>query len=564
MSTTVTNESELKAAFGYWDDSESSAVAGSQGAGDTITIQADTITLTTDLVLYTEDCPNLIGRNTVIEGQVCVVGSGGSTKAEWIGVTFDSVNGSNLTKSGSPSPDFDANSLNVIANQSLDCYNIIFTNSGDPSGTGNLITFISDREVLPITINLDYCEAHNAGADVISTKGENQVNANPASILNILGGYYHSSGSGGSDQVITPHQKFSIVVTSARIEGRIASGQNPNRLEFIDCDIVGSLNLVTKIIDSRINLDSVENHAIIMHPGDTGRGEVQNCEIYNHYTGGTADYGLLQLNNGNYLIKNNILIGDGQGDSGVGVLVDRAGLATPAFKGHLTIENNTVISINRGFDLRTNEITGFSARVNGNTIFVSGSGFWMLADSDSSEFISSRSNRSNDGTFSYTIDSTDVSDDSNLTEQEIWRIAFDSPDFTLKNLLEDNKFKDSVLQNTPDRTQIISRPSKSPDFDYRKTEFRSIDLNTSGDTIVIPGIPGKRVRVTHYFLTSSSGNTVIWKSGSIEISSEIVLDSNISVSSDLGVLQSKPGESISLNLDSTNHVGGHITYLEEE
>jgi len=98
-----------------------------------------------------------------------------------------------------------------------------------------------------------------------------------------------------------------------------------------------------------------------------------------------------------------------------------------------------------------------------------------------------------------------------------------------------------------------------------------IDTATSGDNVILTGIPGKRFRVYGYILFSSQNNYFIWKSGSTALSGQLHMAASSSAAIHLGdnwpaggmpVLQTEVGENLVLYLNGAHNVGGHLTYGE--
>jgi hypothetical protein len=96
-----------------------------------------------------------------------------------------------------------------------------------------------------------------------------------------------------------------------------------------------------------------------------------------------------------------------------------------------------------------------------------------------------------------------------------------------------------------------------------------VATSASGDSTVIAGMPNKKIRVLCYAITSSNQNMIKWKSGSTEISGEMHMPAggNIVIhmgdlwpSGGLPVLECAIGESLIINLQQAQAIGGHITY----
>ena len=98
-----------------------------------------------------------------------------------------------------------------------------------------------------------------------------------------------------------------------------------------------------------------------------------------------------------------------------------------------------------------------------------------------------------------------------------------------------------------------------------------IDTATSGDNVILTGIPGKRFRIYAYILFSAQNNYLIWKSGSTALSGQMHMSASSSAAIHLGdnwpaggmpVLQTGVGEDLILYLNGAHNVGGHLTYGE--
>jgi len=96
-----------------------------------------------------------------------------------------------------------------------------------------------------------------------------------------------------------------------------------------------------------------------------------------------------------------------------------------------------------------------------------------------------------------------------------------------------------------------------------------VQASVAGDSIVIPGMANKKIRVLAYLITSSNQNMVKWKSGSTEISGELHIPSggNIVIhmgdlwpSGGLPALECGIGENLVINIQQSQSIGGHITY----
>jgi hypothetical protein len=98
-----------------------------------------------------------------------------------------------------------------------------------------------------------------------------------------------------------------------------------------------------------------------------------------------------------------------------------------------------------------------------------------------------------------------------------------------------------------------------------------IDASTSGNNVILSGIPGKRFRVYAYILFSAQNNYFIWKSGATALSGQLHMSASSSAAIHLGdnwpsggmpVLQTGVGEDLILYSNGAHIVGGHLTYGE--
>ena len=97
-------------------------------------------------------------------------------------------------------------------------------------------------------------------------------------------------------------------------------------------------------------------------------------------------------------------------------------------------------------------------------------------------------------------------------------------------------------------------------------QYRVINASTAGDTLVVPAVSGKRIRVLAYVLVSSGMVTVRWRSGSgsgtMDLTGGMQLVTGGGVAAEYwgGLFETGVGEGLWLNLSSSVSVGGHITY----
>lgn len=92
----------------------------------------------------------------------------------------------------------------------------------------------------------------------------------------------------------------------------------------------------------------------------------------------------------------------------------------------------------------------------------------------------------------------------------------------------------------------------------------AIVASSSGDTTLVPALPGKRIRILNYFISASADVNVKWKSGaSNDISGLIYAGSKggaVLPHTEFGWLETNAGEPLVLNLASAVAVGGHFKW----
>ena len=92
----------------------------------------------------------------------------------------------------------------------------------------------------------------------------------------------------------------------------------------------------------------------------------------------------------------------------------------------------------------------------------------------------------------------------------------------------------------------------------------------TGDSVVIPPAPGKKLRVLDYIVASAFNTVLTWKSsGGSALSGEMHIASNGNLvavggyqtpAGMFGLFETLPGEGLVLNCDKA--CGGHLTYQE--
>jgi len=91
--------------------------------------------------------------------------------------------------------------------------------------------------------------------------------------------------------------------------------------------------------------------------------------------------------------------------------------------------------------------------------------------------------------------------------------------------------------------------------------FRAnFDEITAATHVIVAAVANKRIMVTNLVCIVGSGQTVIWQSGSTAISGEIP-ESYTTGDNDLGILETAPGEALSIVASAAVQVTGHLTYV---
>lgn len=93
--------------------------------------------------------------------------------------------------------------------------------------------------------------------------------------------------------------------------------------------------------------------------------------------------------------------------------------------------------------------------------------------------------------------------------------------------------------------------------------FAPINENTAGDRTIIAAVPNYRIRVYHYCWRTSSNN-LQWKSGDGTALSGVFGEPGSGTRSEFcswGLLQTKGGQALLLNLAAGFQVSGHLSYL---
>ena len=103
-------------------------------------------------------------------------------------------------------------------------------------------------------------------------------------------------------------------------------------------------------------------------------------------------------------------------------------------------------------------------------------------------------------------------------------------------------------------------------------KYATITASASGNTVIIAAVPGKKMRILDYLITTNGAVNVTWKSsGGSSISGILYLGANAVATAVggyqlagglFGLFETLPDEGLTINLSGSVAVGGHITYSE--
>lgn len=92
-----------------------------------------------------------------------------------------------------------------------------------------------------------------------------------------------------------------------------------------------------------------------------------------------------------------------------------------------------------------------------------------------------------------------------------------------------------------------------------------IDTAASGDTTIVPAVPGRIIIVTAWSLIAAAGVSATWKSGASNAlggARSFPANGGTAIGEGAnGVLITRPGEALVLNLGAAIAVGGEVTYV---
>ena len=99
---------------------------------------------------------------------------------------------------------------------------------------------------------------------------------------------------------------------------------------------------------------------------------------------------------------------------------------------------------------------------------------------------------------------------------------------------------------------------------YQDVLYAPINATASGDTQIVAGVSGKRIRVIAYAIVASATVNVKFRSNTTDITGamRIVEGGGIAHAYDQGLFQTAVSESLNINLSNNATVGGYVVYRE--
>ena len=114
------------------------------------------------------------------------------------------------------------------------------------------------------------------------------------------------------------------------------------------------------------------------------------------------------------------------------------------------------------------------------------------------------------------------------------------------------------------RSVVVHDPSRiMNDQVLADIQYAAIDVNTSGDNVVVTGVADTQIRVLAFWLVCGASTNILWKSGSTQLSGTCPLAANggVGMESDWGLMITDAGDSLVLNSSATATIGGTVTYV---
>jgi hypothetical protein len=119
-----------------------------------------------------------------------------------------------------------------------------------------------------------------------------------------------------------------------------------------------------------------------------------------------------------------------------------------------------------------------------------------------------------------------------------------------------------VRQNRRDIDMLLRRAY--PEVILNTTKVK-IDASSSGDTLVVAAVTGKKIRVIAYDFLVSANVDVYWKSNTTSITgvySVPVRGGKVNPENESGWMDTATGEALYINLSTAVTLGGSLTYIE--
>lgn len=98
-------------------------------------------------------------------------------------------------------------------------------------------------------------------------------------------------------------------------------------------------------------------------------------------------------------------------------------------------------------------------------------------------------------------------------------------------------------------------------------KYAKITATGPGDTLVLAAVPGRKLVVLGYTVSSLLGllgiiPAVKFKSGTVDITGPLYLNSPVVSASAVPVFETAVGQPLNINVDLVLTIGGHVTYVE--
>jgi len=100
--------------------------------------------------------------------------------------------------------------------------------------------------------------------------------------------------------------------------------------------------------------------------------------------------------------------------------------------------------------------------------------------------------------------------------------------------------------------------------EYGAVKFAKIEATGAGNTLIVPAVSGKRIRVIAYAVVAAQPTRITFRSGTTDItgSMQMVEGGGIAHAYDGGLFQTAPNQPLNINLSLDATVGGYVVYRE--